>query len=334
MRVVAVRIVAALLALAASPPPTAPPAAPPAWELRRVTPKAVEVKAQTYVVAAGDTLSRVVARTGASADAIARANGLTAPYRLIPKQKLAIPAGRYHRVGRGESGIAIARAYGVDWSGVASLNHLAEPFILREGDRLLLPSAAQVAGMSMEQRAAAFRIDIDDLVTGAEPALGSRGKPATPGMASTKPVPATIPVAEPNTAFTGRFSWPIVGRILRPYGPLASGARNDGINIAATRGTPVLAAADGVVAYAGQLAAFGNLVLVRHGGGWLTAYGHADSLLVKRGQAVSRGQAIARAGATGSADAPQVHFEIREGRKPVNPLDWLPERRLPGRPTS
>ena len=319
------RALAALLVLAAAAPPP-PVAAPLAWDVRAVMPNATEVKPQTYVVAPGDTLSRVVAKTGAAADAIARANDLAAPYRLKPKQKLVIPAGRYHRVGRGESGIAIARAYGVDWSGVASLNHLAEPFILREGDRLLLPSAKQVAGMSMEQRAAAFRIDIDDLVTGVEPALAARAKPATPGMASTRPVPATVPVAEPRAPFTGRFSWPLVGRILRPYGPLASGARSDGINIAAVRGTPILAAADGVVAYAGQLAAFGNLVLVRHGGGWLTAYGHADSLLVKRGQAVSRGQAIARAGATGSASEPQLHFEIREGRRPVNPIDWLPER--------
>ena len=325
------RALAALLALAATPPPAAPP---PAWEVRAVSPRAAEVKAQTYVVVPGDTLSRVVSKTGAGADAIARANHLASPFPLRPKQKLAIPAGRYHRVGRGESGIAIARAYGVDWSEVASLNHLAEPFMLREGERLLLPSARQVAGMTMEQRAAAFRLDIDDLVTGAEPALGARAKPAIPGMASTKTVPATVPVAEPNVAFAGRFSWPLVGRILRPYGRLASGARNDGINIAAARGTPILAAADGVVAYAGQLAAFGNLVLVRHGGGWLTAYGHADSLLVKRGQAVSRGQAIARAGTTGSASQPQLHFEIREGRKPVNPVDWLPDRSAASRADS
>ena len=320
-------IAAALLLLAAAPsapPPAAPP--PPAWELRAVAPSAAEVKGQRYTVAPGDTLSRIVAKTGAGADAIAAANALPPPFRVRAGQVLVIPAGRYHRVGRGESGIAIARAYGVDWSQVASLNHLAEPFILREGDRLLLPSAKAVSAMSLEDRARAFRIDIDDLVTGAEPALAPRARPVTPAMSSAKPVPPTVPVAEPASAFDGRFLWPAVGRILRPYGPLPSGARNDGINIQVPRGTPILAAADGVVAYAGPLAAFGNLVLIRHGGGWLTAYGHADALLVKRGQAVSRGQAVARAGSTGTASEPQLHFEIREGRRPVNPLDKLPAR--------
>ena len=318
-------LTAALLALAAAPAAAAP-APPPAWETRTVAPRAVEVKAQRYVVAPGDTLSRIVAKTGAGTDAIARANALEPPYRLRPGQALTIPAGRYHRVGRGESGIAIARAYGVEWHDVANLNHLAEPFILREGDRLLLPSARAVAAMTLEQRAAAFQIDIDDLVTGAEPALAKTAKPVTPALSSAKPVPPTVPVAEPAAAFDGKFLWPAVGRLLRPFGPLASGARNDGINIALPRGTLILAAADGVVAYAGRLAAFGNLVLLRHGGGWLTAYGHADALLVKRGQAVSRGQAIARAGSTGMAAEPQLHFEIRDGRRAINPLDKLPPR--------
>ena len=141
-------------------------------------------------------------------------------------------------------------------------------------------------------------------------------------------MPPTVPVEQPSPApeaAPARFGWPLTGRILRPFGPLPNGARNDGINIAADRDAPIHAAADGVVAYAGTLPGFGQLVLVRHGGGWLTAYGHASALLVTRGQAVTRGQTIARAGATGSADQPQVHFEIRNGRKPVNPLQMLPK---------
>lgn len=317
---------AAALALAAMTPAFAAPDAPPAWEVRAVTPKASEVRARTYVVQPGDTLSRVVVRTGAGADAIAIANGIPAPYRLRPGQKLRIPAGRYHRVARGESGIAIARAYGVDWSRIAMLNHLEEGDLLREGDRLLIPSVREVSVMSMDERARAFTIGIDDLVTGSEPALARRARPAPPVKTADAPVPATLPVAEPAGAFAGRFVWPLAGRIIRPFGPLASGARNDGINIKARLGAPVVAAADGVVAFAGPLAAFGQLVLIRHGGGWLTAYGHADKLLVARGQAVKRGQTIARAGATGAASEPQLHFEIRDGRRPVNPIDRLPAR--------
>ena len=304
-------------AVVPTPPAEATPPAPPA---------AIEVAKQTYVVKPGDTLFRIVAKTGASADAIARANKLPASLIVRPGQKLKIPAGRYHIVQKGERGIAIGRAYGVDWSRIAELNHLEEPFMLRAGERLLIPSTREVAGMSMEERARAFHIDIDDLVTGNEPALAPRAKPAKPVRTTARPVPPSVPVAEPAASFSGRFVWPIVGQIVRRYGLQPTGGRNDGINIRAHMGETVRAAADGVVAYAGDLAAFGKLVLIRHGGGWLTAYGHADSLLVARGQAVKQGQPIARAGATGSAREPQLHFEIRDGRKPVNPLSWLPNR--------
>lgn len=319
----------ALLSLAATPATAAaPPPSPPVEATPAATPDAVEVEKQTYIVKPGDTLSRIVARTGAGADAIARENDLKAPFTVRPGQKLKIPAGRYHLVGKGERGIAIARAYGVDWSRIAELNHLEEPFLLRAGERLLIPSTKEVAKMSMEERARAFRIDIEDLVSGNEPALAPKAKPALPVKTAARPVPASVPVAEPAaSSFAGRFVWPVTGELLRRYGLQPTGGRNDGINIRAKMGDTVRAAADGVVAYAGDLAAFGKLVLVRHGNGWLTAYGHAESLLVTRGQAVKQGQPIAKAGASGSAREPQLHFEIRDGRKPVNPLSWLPALR-------
>lgn len=318
---------AAPLALIASMPVTAaPPADAPSVSAPASGPDAVQVKAQTYIVKPGETLSHIVGKTGAGADAIAQANKLAPPYVVKAGQKLTIPAGRYHRVRQGERGIAIARAYGVDWQRIADLNHLHEPYLLREGERLLLPSTGEVAKMSMEERARAFRIDIDDLVSGNEPALSPNAKPAAATKKPTKPVPETVAVAEPPPkSFSGRFSWPLRGEILRSFGLQASGARNDGINIRAKLGETVRAAADGVVAYAGDLAGFGKLVLIRHGGGWLTAYGHAEKLLVTRGQSVERGQPIANAGATGSAREPQLHFEIRDGRSPVNPLNWLPK---------
>jgi murein DD-endopeptidase MepM/ murein hydrolase activator NlpD len=319
----------AALALAAASPAPDPVSRqpPPAWEAAPVTADADEVTDSVYVVKPGDTLSLVVHKTKAGTDAIARANDLKPPYLLRPKQKLKIPAGRYQLVKRGQAGIAIARAYGAEWSRIAALNHLEEPYVLRAGMRLLLPTRTEVAKMTLEQRAAAFRIDIDDLVTGSEPALAPKARPAAPVKTAEKPVPPTVAVAQPSPApgaAPARFIWPVKGRILRSFGRLASGARNDGINIATDRGTQILAAAEGVVAYAGNLPGFGQLVLIRHGGGWLTAYGHAEALLVTRGQAVTRGQPIARAGATGTADQPQVHFEIRDGRKPVNPIGLLP----------
>ena len=296
----------------------------PAWLARKVVPDAVTVHDGDYSVKPGDTLRGIAEKTGAGADAIARANALTAPYAVQPKQKLRIPGGRYHRVKEGESGIAIARAYGVDWATIIQLNRLSEPYLLRINQRLLIPSAAQVANMSMEQRAAAFHVDIDDLITGSEPAVASAADTARPTASTRRTLPPDAAVGEPSR-FAGRFAWPLTGRILTRFGSLGNGRRNDGINIAATRGAPIRAAADGIVAYVGsEIAVYGGLILIKHGQGWITAYGHADTLLVKRGQAVKRGQVIARAGETGNVSEAQLHFEIRKGRAPVDPMRQLP----------
>jgi murein DD-endopeptidase MepM/ murein hydrolase activator NlpD len=115
------------------------------------------------------------------------------------------------------------------------------------------------------------------------------------------------------------------GPVLVRYGPGANGTQNDGINIAAALGTPVLAASDGVVAYAGnELRGFGNLILLKHADGWTTAYAHCESISVKRGDRVKRGQPIARVGATGAVSEPQLHFELRRGTRALDPQSYLP----------
>lgn len=313
----------------AAPPPPAtvemPADAPPTpFEARPVTPDAVFVPASTYTVVRGDTLRRIAGKTGAGSEAIARTNGLAPPFLIRIGQKLRIPAGRWHRVRSGETGIAIARAYGIDWSRVATVNELAPPYILRVGQRLLLPSANEVATMSLEERASAFRLDIDDLITGGEPALAVNAEPVKPSPARPRPLSPSAAVA-PSTPFEGRFDWPLAGPVLTRFGPYGSGLRSEGINIGASAGAPVAASADGVVVYSGtDIAAFGGLVLIRHSDTWTTAYGYASELLVKRGDAVKRGQPIARMG--DAPGEPRLHFQIRHGRKPVDPLAHLPRR--------
>jgi murein DD-endopeptidase MepM/ murein hydrolase activator NlpD len=251
---------------------------------------------------------------------------MTAPFVVHEGQRLKIPGGRYHLVAQGETGVAIARAYGVPWSEVVTLNDLQPPYILRNGQRLALPSSAEVATMSVDQRAAAFRLDIDDIATGSEPAIPRDAAPTQAIAAPRRPIPAERAVAEP-ARFAGRFDWPLAGQIIGRFGPAGDGKRNDGINIAADKGDPIHAAADGVVVYAGSaIAVYGGLILIKHGDGWITAYGHAEEILVTRGQAVKRGDTIAKAGATGSVNKPQLHFEIRQGRTPVDPLRYLPAR--------
>ncbi len=283
---------------------------------------------------------------------------------------VAVPGGRIHTVKYGETGIAIARAYGVTWSRIVAANHLKPPYTIEIGDRLLLPSAKQVAAMSVEERAKAFKIDIDDLITGAEPAGGDpvtakprpRPRPATspasrppvalanapealpsapkasaPRPAAARPfVPRPAPPATATAALaplpalptgTPVFAWPVEGRVLSSFGPKPGGRYNDGINLKASPGTAVRAAADGVVAYAGDaVAGFGNLILIKHADGWVSAYGHNEALLVARGAKVAKGDVIARSGATGAVDEPQLHFELRRGRAATDPVKLLPPR--------
>lgn len=301
----------------------APPAAPPAWEARPVSADAQDVSATIYVVVAGDNVRAIGARTGAGSEAIARANGLQPPFIIRPGQRLAIPAGRYHRVRAGESGIAIARAYGIEWSRIVAANGLEDPFILRVDQRVLVPGLPATP-QSAAQRAAAFTLDVDDILTGGEPALAADDTAARPVATATRVLPPTAAIAEPPR-LAGGFTWPVRGAIVKRFGPGASGEVNEGIKIAVPLGTPVLAAADGVVAYAGSgIAALGGLVLLKHGDGLTTAYGHAGQLLVQRGQSVKRGQSVALSGDSGFAEQPQLHFELRRGRTPVDPLTRLP----------
>lgn len=295
----------------------------PVWTAQQVVPDAHAVSGTTHIVQPGDTLGGIANRTGAGTGAIARANNLAPPYMIRAGQKLTIPAGRYHRVAEGETGIAIAAAYGVQWRRVVEINGLEEPYMLRRDQRLLLPEEALRRPPTMEERAAAFRIDIDDVLTGGQPAAAENA-PVAIASAQPRPLPSNVPIATPG-GFSGGFAWPAHGAIVSRFGPGESGARNNGIDIAVPPGTAIRAAADGVVAYAGdQVAVFGGLVLVTHGGGWVSAYGHASRVDVVRGQKVTQGQVIALSGDSGYASQPKLHFELRRNRVPVNPIGQLP----------
>jgi murein DD-endopeptidase MepM/ murein hydrolase activator NlpD len=288
-----------------------PPSAAPAWSPSPVATDARQVAERDYVVRAGDTLRGIGNRTGAGSEAIARANTMAAPYAVRVGQSLHIPGGRYHEVLSGQTGIAIARAYGVDWNQVVADNALAPPFVLRVGQRLRLPPGPTPARpLTVEEQVRAFTLDIDDIVTG--------GTPAAP--------PSAVPARPPATAPT-RFAWPMDGALLRRFGPASGGRINEGIDIAAPTGTPVRASADGIIAYAGsEIGLFGGLILIDHGGGWISAYGHLDRVAVASGTRVRSGAIIATSGDSGQVEQPQLHFELRQNRRPVDPLRHLPAR--------
>ena len=244
------------------------------------------------------------------------------PAKVVP-DAVTVPGGRLHTVKSGETGLAIAQAYGVPWSKVVAANKLTPPYTLEIGQKLFLPVPPPAAPASVEARAAAFKVDIDDLLTGSEPAARPV-TPAAPAGSAPRPAPPAAPAV---TATAPRFAWPVEGRILSGFGPKPGGRYNDGINIKTGKGDAVRAADAGTVAYAGDaIAGFGNLLLIKHAGGWVTAYAHNETLLVERGDTVQRGEVIARAGATGAVSEPQLHFEVRRGRTPVDPVKLLPPR--------
>lgn len=261
--------------------------------------QALSVKGGTVTVKPGETLFAISRRTGVELRDIVVANSLEPPYALRAGQRLTIPAARYHVVRPGETGYSISRAYGTDLTTLARLNSLDKPYGVQVGQRLRLPASPTLTN-------------------------GDPAPKAVAAAASARPVTPQKPVPEPG-AFAGSFSWPLHGRILSRFGPKQGGLHNDGINIAATPGATVRAASNGVVAYAGDgLKGFGWLILIKHGDGWVTAYAHNEAVLVKRGDTVRAGEPIARAGSTGSVDRPQLHFEIRLGRRAVDPLKRLP----------
>lgn len=238
----------------------------------------------------GDTVYAISRRHGTDVRALIAANNLKPPYLLRPGDKLRLPGARVHVVARGETSYGISRQYGVDLATLARENGLKPPYVLHVGQRLTLPAQA-----------------------------------AAPRATASAPTPAAVRTALPSPSRRQGFTWPLQGRLLSSFGPKAGGLHNDGINLAAARGTPVKAADTGVVAYAGSdLRAFGNLVLVQHQGGWVTAYAHLDRIAVRRGQAIGRGDLIGHVGQTGGVTSPQLHFEIRQGRRAVNPLQHLP----------
>ena len=312
-------------------------------------------------VTSGDTLYGVARRYGVPVRSIIDANSLSPPYRLITGTELTLPQVREYIVRPGDTLYSVSRLYGVDASTLARANHLDPPYRIRVGEALALPSQPQPLARSEIAAAAPVPpsrpVPVQQMAVSSAPppAASPQTRPQAPAQeaTSTIPEPAPLPAARQDTAPTAvpaapaaapvepppppqtalaapplpakGFIWPVQGRIISGYGPGSGGTHNDGINIAAPAGTPVLAAQEGVVAYAGnELRGYGYLILLKHPDGWMTAYAHNEKLLVKRGDRVKRGQPIAAVGETGAVSEPQLHFEIRRGTRALDPTEYLP----------
>lgn len=261
----------------------------------------------------GDTLYSISRHYNVPIRDLVEANGLTPPYTLTIGRILRMPGARYHTVTKGDTLYNISKKYGVDIRSLRQINNLNEPYTLAIGQRLVLPGSlsntetASYKAASPKTTPKRWRWK----------SSSSTAKKSTPKYSS-----SPKPVSKYRKT---KFLWPVKGSIISNFGTIGKGRTNDGINIKATLGTNVKAADGGTVAYAGnELKGFGNLILIKHYDGWITAYAHNDRLFVKKGQRVARGEKIATVGSTGGVNTPQLHFEVRSGKKAVNPTAYLP----------
>ncbi len=278
-------------------------------------------KPREHKVAQGETVYGISRRYGVDLSALVKLNGIVPPFTILVGQTLRLPAPV-----EAESAVVAAPTQAVLPTSPVGATPAQAP----------VDAATGRAGIEVEQLDAAppsATATTVPVATTVVPPPGANTSAAAPPPVSGPP--AAVPPAKPATPLAGivpepaprassRFLWPVQGKIVSSFGPKKGGLHNDGINIASERGTPVRAAENGIVAYAGnELRGFGNLLLIKHADGWTSAYAHNDELLVRRGDQVKRGQIIARVGSTGSVTSPQLHFELREGARAVDPTKLL-----------
>ena len=288
----------------------------------------------------GETIDTIARKHNVPASALMQTNGIRDANQIKPGQRLVIPhyvsnapqatvarapapaaAGNVHVVQSGETLMSIARRNGVTLAALARANHVQSTAKLSTGDRLTIPAGGHPVAAA--HPAPAPQVAQPRTVPAAKVASAAPVQSAHVAKEEPHATDTVVKTAEPNGAMPA-FRWPVRGRVIAGFGTKSNGTPNDGINLAVPEGTPVKAADDGVVAYAGnELKGYGNLVLIRHSNGYVSAYAHASELMVKRGDTIKRGQVIAHAGQTGNVTSPQLHFEIRKGSTPVDPTQFL-----------
>ena len=330
----------------------APPSSSPIETTASVTPRSVAATSgwsreggTTIIVGTSDTLEIISKRYNVPSSEILSANGYGGPRLLQPGQQLIIPrrtaqaqppalsgapATRVvsavptsvHVVNPGDTLSNVARRNNITTTQLAAANNLPVTSQLKIGMKITVPGGARATGQAPVVAEAPKATPAPSTkVATAEP-------PQKAQLANEKVEAADVPQSAVKAADATNalptFRWPVRGRVITTYGAKTNGKQNDGINVAVPEGTPVKAAEDGVVAYSGnELKGYGNLILVRHSNGYVTAYAHASELMVKRGDTIKRGQVIAKSGQTGEVSSPQLHFEIRKGSASVDPLQFL-----------
>jgi len=321
-----------------------------------------------YAVQDGDHLDAIARDLNTSRDELIDANHLRRPYRLRPGQHIKVPVAKAYVVEGGDTMSAIARRFGVSLGELSSLNDLPERGRLTPGMFVALPAHFDDHGPSRETEEVytapeaqpqrpSYAQTRPHATYSTEPQTTYAPGPYTPSPEAlaaaaarreqlAHPTPsyqssqsyeaprAETPAnaAELASLGQGKFIWPVKGQVISPFGASGLGRRNDGVDIGAAEGSEVRAAAVGEIVYAGdQVPGFGNLVLIKHSGGWVSAYAHLGSVSVHMRESVYQGQQIGTVGETGGVSQPQLHFELRyaantaEKARPLDPLLVLPK---------
>ena len=307
----------------------------------------------TIIVGTADTLDIISKRYNVPSSEILKANGYGGPRVLQPGQQLVIPrrmaqtnpptlsnapntkvaAGlpaSVHVVKSGDTLMNLSRRHNIAPAQLAAANNIPVTTQLKIGTKINIPGGKAVAAASAPQVVAEAPKPAAAPAPAVKPVAVASAEPQQKARVASETAAADLPEAQSSvkaadaTNAVPTFRWPVRGRVITAYGAKANGKQNDGINVAVPEGTPIKAAEDGVVAYSGsELKGYGNLILVRHSNGYVTAYAHASELMVKRGDTIKRGQIIAKSGQTGEVGSPQLHFEIRKGSSAVDPLQFL-----------
>ena len=312
----------------------------------------------TVRVTAGMTLYSIAKANGLSVRQLAEANGIEQPYTVSSGRVLRIPgattaqlpernfgakkkpmsfaqeeqvepiavpklkAGSKYNVANGDTLYSLGRKFGVSPFAIADLNGLPKDEALSLGQSLRIPAGGNaVVAQSRPKR---LIVDQENVVDDSSQASADETAPKPVYIPKAEASVKDVPAIPTEVASNLNLRWPVRGKVISDYGKKPSGLKNEGINIAVPEGTSIRAAESGVVAYAGnELKGYGNLILIRHAGGFVTAYAHAKSLNVKRGDTVKRGDVIAVAGQTGAVQSPQLHFEVRKGATALDPKKYL-----------
>ena len=320
--------------------------------------KEVNLSSKTHIVQKGETLFSISRKYDVPILPIIVANSLEQPYAVNEGQVIKLPEGKFHTVKEGETLYSLSRQYGVDMSGIVKLNQLQSPYNVVKGQRLQIPFPTDLPtedSLSGDNEALAETTTSSEQPTyiastedDGKPAslrrssggiLGAYNQPVQTSQPANNNIDTEVetaklakpeqkaeiktPVKEAAVKQDGKFMWPVQGKVVKKFGQ-QGGEYNDGINISASSGAAVKASNSGRVVYTGNsLKSYGNLVIIKHDNGLLSAYAHMNSVNVKKDQQISKGQTIGTVGSTGKVTSPQLYFAIRKGKDAKNPMNYL-----------